>query len=312
MVLGPPKTFIAGNTVLGLALIMSLPLILISARMVRERWVELGLLTRWNRQVAWAMYGTFWLTCVAIMFTYSRGALLGLLAVGPFLFLKMRRKPVLVLLAVLAVGVVGVTVPDKLMDRWSTIQEYEEDGSAMGRIQSWGVSWNIAVENPILGAGFSSAGMPGDRWLSYANFLIPGKEGGRAAHSLYFQLLGHHGFGGFGVYMSLVICTVLTLNRIRRTAMATTGQVWLAEYAWAIQVSIFGFMVAGAFLDVAYFNLFFAYVALAVIMRRELAEARQAESSDTSVTDRGAGSRYVSSNGRRTFLPAGTPPSGSA
>ena len=49
---------------------------------------------------------------------------------------------------------------------------------------------------------------------------------------------------------------------------------------------MFGYAVAGMFLDVAYFSLFYAFVALAVIMRRELEEAPSPAVS-TSVPERG-------------------------
>ena len=284
MVLGPAGSFISGNTHLGLALIMVTPLILVSARMMTERWVDLGWLNRWSKPIGLAMYATFWLTILATLLTYSRGALLGVLAVVPFLFLKMRRKIVMVALAVLAVGAVGLTVPDKLVARWQTIETYEEDGSAMSRLQSWEVNWNIAVENPILGSGFNNAGMGAERWLSYST-RVDHRDSAQAAHSIYFQMLGHHGLGGFAVFMALVICTFLTFNRIRRMARKDTGQVWLAEYAWAFQVSLIGYLVAGAFLDLGYFNLLYAWIALAVIMRRELEEAPRAYVSSAPVSD---------------------------
>jgi putative inorganic carbon (hco3(-)) transporter len=279
MVLGPGRSFISGNTSLGLALVMVMPLILVSARMMTERWVDLGWkwLEPWYKPIGLAMYATMWLTGVAALFTYSRGALLGVLAIAPFMFLKMRRKLVLVLLLFATVTVVGFTFPDKLVSRWQTIETYEEDGSAMTRLQAWGVNWNVAMENPILGAGFDMAAMGNERWLSYANWIEPWASNARAAHSSYFQLLGHHGFGGTAIWLALVGFTFLTLNRVRRRARRETGQVWMAEYAWAIQVSLIGFLVAGAFLDMAYFNLLYAWIALAVIMRRELEEAPRVE-----------------------------------
>jgi len=281
MVLGPNGSFIEGNTTLGLAMIMVLPLLLVSARLLRERRIDLPLLTHWPTRLGYGLYAAFWLTIVAILATYSRGALIGLLAVAPLLFWHMRRKAVLVTLLVLAVGVTGVSVPDKLLDRWRTVESYQEDHSAMQRIQAWGVNWNIAVENPALGAGFRMASMPDQVWLGYANWVEPWASRARAAHSIYFQVLGHHGLAGAGLFFALLGSTLLTLRRIRRQA-SDRGVVWLAEYAWAIQVSLFGYLVAGTFLDVAYFDLLFVFVALSVVMQRELAQlpADRREASD--------------------------------
>jgi probable O-glycosylation ligase (exosortase A-associated) len=63
---GPPGSFLDGNTFLGVAMIMGLPLFVAFARNMKNKW--------WLR----ASYLSFWLTVLSIVFTYSRGALLGL------------------------------------------------------------------------------------------------------------------------------------------------------------------------------------------------------------------------------------------
>jgi probable O-glycosylation ligase (exosortase A-associated) len=274
MVLGPSGSYLEGNTYIGIAMIMVLPLVLATARLFYFRLVDFGslLINRLSGSIGLGVYGVFWLTAIAILATYSRGALLGLLAIAPFLFLRMRRKWLLILIAFLAVGVVGVTAPERLMARWGTIKTYEQDRSAMQRIQAWGVNWNMARERPLTGMGFNFEVMGYDWWVNYANF-----EGDwdhvLSPHSIYFSLLGQHGFGGLAVFLALVGFCFLTLRRIRRTAQKRgEGQRWLAEYAWAIQIGLIGYLVAGTFLDVAYFSLLYAFVALAVVMRRELDE----------------------------------------
>ena len=292
MVLGPRASFIAGNTDLGLAMIMVLPMLLIIARMFRENWVDLGILSRWPKAAGYAMYTVFWLTAAAIIFTYSRGALLGLLAITPFVFLKMRKKATLVVLAILAITVVGLTLPDRLIARWQTIQTYEEDHSAMQRVQAWGVNWNIAMDRPWLGAGFNNTAVPTEVWLSYANFIGPWQPNtARVAHSIYFQVIGHHGFGGFAVFMSIILFTLLTLNRIRRRTVHLRGHEWMGQYAWAIQVGLVGYLVAGTFLDRAYFDLLWVMVALSIILRREL-DSILAEVTPTVTTQHNQGNDF--------------------
>ncbi|WP_028484249.1 putative O-glycosylation ligase, exosortase A system-associated [Thioalkalivibrio sp. ALE17] len=271
-VLGPTGSYLSGNTYIGLAMLMVLPLILVTARMFDRRWavdLGVGLLNRFSRPIGWFSYAVFWLTFIAILATYSRGAFVAMLAIAPFLFWRMQKKWLMVLVGFVLVAVVGVTAPDRLVERWQTIETYEEDRSAMQRIQSWGVNWNMAVERPLTGMGFRNTAMGYDWWVSYANF-----EGGwrhpLSPHSVYFGILGQHGFGGLAVFLLLIGFTFFTLNRVRKTARGRTGQIWLSEYAWALQIGLVGYLVAGAFLDVAYFNLLYAFIALAVIMRREL------------------------------------------
>jgi probable O-glycosylation ligase (exosortase A-associated) len=272
MVLGPTGSYLAGNTYIGLAMIMVLPAILVTARLFHRRWVEFdwAIVRRHSRLLGLCGYAVFWLTVIAILATYSRGALLGLLVIAPFLFLRMQRKALLVALAVIVFGVIGVTAPERLVERWSTIESYEEDRSAMQRIQAWGVNWNMALDRPLVGMGFRNGGMGYDWWIQYAEF-----EGDwthvLSPHSIYFSVLGQHGFVGLGIYLALIAGTLLVLNRIRReAARERPDRIWLAEYAWALQVGLLGYLAAGAFLDVAYFDLLYAFIALAVVMQREL------------------------------------------
>lgn len=282
MVLGPTGSYLEGNTFIGLALIMVLPAILVISRIFHRRWFEFDskIVQRNSRFLGLAGYACFWLTAIAILATYSRGALLGLLAIAPFLFWRMQRKGLLVTCAVIIFGVVGVTAPERLLERWSTIESYEQDRSAMQRIQAWGVNWNMALESPLVGKGFRNGGMGYDWWIQYANF-----EGDwthvLSPHSIYFSVIGQHGFVGLGIYLSLIGATLLALNRIRREAgKERPDRIWMAECAWGLQLGILGYLVAGAFLDVAYFDLLYAFMALTVVMQRELEQSTEQATSN--------------------------------
>lgn len=312
-VLGPDGSYLSGNTYIGLAMIMVLPLLLANARLFSQRLLELGsgLVSRLAKPAGWLLYAAFWLTSLSILATYSRGAFLGVLAIAPFVFLHMRRKVLLVVFAVLAVGAIGLHPPDQLVEQWRTIENYEEDRSALQRLQSWGVSWNMALERPLNGMGFGYGGMGYRWWRQYAEF-----EGNwqhvLSSHSIYFGVLGQHGFVGLAIWLLMIAFTMLTLNRIRREAARDTGQLWLSEYAWAIQVGLAGYLVAGAFLDVAYFDLVYALIALAIIMRRELDEAKarlgeSAEPAAASAKGDPAGHRWATAGYTRDTL---DPPTG--
>ncbi|MGH8717792.1 MAG: putative O-glycosylation ligase, exosortase A system-associated, partial [Burkholderiales bacterium] len=154
---GPDSTFIADNTAIGLAMAMVLPLLIFLAREEKRIWFRRFL------------YLTAALTCIAIPLTYSRGALLGLAAVLPLILLKTNKK-FLIILLLLPLGYFGKTlVPTQLLERTETIQTYEQDQSAMQRLQAWSVAWNVAKDYPLSGAGFDFESYhDSSRWLSYA------------------------------------------------------------------------------------------------------------------------------------------------
>jgi len=271
-VVGPADSFIGGNTNLGLALVMTMPLILVLAQKARTGGLACLPDRPWVRLAGWGGYGAFWLTGLATVFTYSRGALLGLAAIGPFVFQRMRYKPVLIALAIIGISSLAVLVPEKLVDRAETIQSYQQDYSAMQRIQAWGVSWNIARDH-VLGGGFQLVNVSDSVWLGYANFMGEWVNHARAAHSIYFQVLGHHGFVGLALYLALLGGTMLALFRLVRRARLREDTAWISGYAWALLVGMIGFAVCGAFLSMAYFTLFYAFLAGSMVLQREYASA---------------------------------------
>lgn len=275
MILGPPNSYLEGNTFIGLAMVMILSLILVTARVFSQNMIAFSFpaITRNAKSIGLLGYAAFWLTGLAIIFTFSRGAWVGLIGVSPFIFARLRRKGLLIFLALAAIVVVGLSFPDRVLERWDSLVNYEEDNSAMQRILSWGVNLNMAIERPLVGMGFNKEDKGMTWWMSYANFVGDWGPSLHSPHSIYFNILGAHGFGGLLVFLLLGVFTFFTLNRIRVEAKRKPGQLWLSEYAWGLQIALIAYFTAGAFLDVPYFNLYYAIIALAVIMQRELEEA---------------------------------------
>ena len=163
-------------------------------------------------------------------------------------------------------------LPNRIFNRAETIENYEQDGSANQRLQSWTVAWNVALDYPLTGAGFEFEYAPDQQhWLSYGDRKYDWAiKTSSAAHSIYFQVLGQHGFVAFALFLMLLIGCLLRLRRISRTAAGRSDQAWIAPYAGALQISLVGYMISGAFLSSAYFDLAYLFYALAAIFEREL------------------------------------------
>jgi putative inorganic carbon (hco3(-)) transporter len=261
-VVGPATTFLEANTSLGLAFNMVLPLLVFAAQEQSVKWRKFGL------------YGAAALTLIATIFTYSRGAWIGLAVTVPLLLLRMKRGLLIAVLMV-PIGLAGLTfIPETVFNRAQTIGSYEQDNSAMTRIQAWSVAWNVAVRSPLLGGGFDFENNPDQsRWLALANrkYDVHGQTP-RAAHSIYFQVLGQHGFVAFGLFGALLITTMLSFRDIYRKTRDRPGMEWIGGYARAMQTGMVGFLVSGAFLNLAYFDLLYLYVGMIPILKREILE----------------------------------------
>lgn len=244
---GPVGSFIAGNNELGLAMIVTMPLMWYLRSHSENKWVRHGLMVL---MVA---------TLLATLGTHSRGALVGLAAMGAMLWWKSRQKAAMLILIVMAVLVAIPFMPDEWHERMSTIQTYEEDASAMGRINAWQMAINMASDR-LTGGGFE----PISRavYIRYApdpNYVVD-------FHSIYFEVLGEHGFIGLILFLSLFTVTWFRCGSIIRAAKRDDSLKWAGDLAAMLQVSVVGYATAGAFLGMAYFDLPYHIMAIAVIM----------------------------------------------
>jgi probable O-glycosylation ligase (exosortase A-associated) len=151
--------------------------------------------------------------------------------------------------------------------RMQTIDDYQQDGSAMGRINAW---WNaVHLANAhFMGGGFDI--YRPDIFEKYA----PNPTDVHAAHSIYFQVLGEHGYLGLLLFLAMGAFTILSTMRIRREAKKRAETLWLYHLAGMIQVSMAGFAVGGAFLSLAYFDLPYNIMVMVVAGTHWLREKR--------------------------------------
>lgn len=199
----------------------------------------------------------FGLCVVAVLGSYSRGAVLAVSAMLGFLWLRSRGK-----LTTAAVGIAAVLVglslmPEKWFDRMETIGG-ELDRSELGRINAWWFAVNLANDRPVLGGGFRA--FSPELFLRYA----PDGEFFRDAHSIFFEVLGEHGYVGLLLFVLMGVATFWHAWQRERMARQVPELAWAGDLLRASQVSLVGYVIGGLFLGLAYFDLPYAIMALIV------------------------------------------------
>jgi len=245
---GPPGSFIEDNNAFALALVMIIPLLRFLQLQV-QGW-------RWRYGLILTM-----LVCAAsALGSQSRGALLAISAMTVTLWWRGKDKLRVGLILVATAVPLIAFMPDTWTSRMETLNTYEEDGSAMGRINAWWAAWNIAKHYP-LGVGFS----PNTRELfgKYA----PNPDVILAAHSIYFQPMGNHGFIGLALFLALWISTWRSAGWLRTQKHLTPATQWTADMGAMCQVALIGYASGGAFLSLAYFDLPYNIMVLVVLTR---------------------------------------------
>ena len=246
---GPPGSFLEDNNEIGLAMSMTIPML---------RFLQLQLHNRWGRL---ALTVTMLLCAIAALGTQSRGALLAVSAMTVVFWWRGNSRIVNgVLIGLVAVSMLAF-MPDSWVQRMDTIDKYQEDGSAQGRLAAWSMAWNLAFDHPI-GVGFNTV-----RQELFDRYSHNPNSGARAAHSIYFQVLGNHGFVGLILYLMTWIITWWQANWLRKQAVKIPQARWCADLGAMAQVSLVGYLVGGAFLSLSYFDLPYNIMMLVVLAR---------------------------------------------
>jgi probable O-glycosylation ligase (exosortase A-associated) len=247
MVLGPRNSFISGNTEIAFAIVTTLPLLWFLRSVAVKRWQRI------------AIVASFALCMIAVLGSYSRGALLAIGAMLAFLWLRTRGK-LLTGALMLIVLVAGLSfMPDKWFDRMQTIESSNFDRSAQGRINAWWFAFHLANDHPVVGGGFRA--FTPEAFQKYA----PEPDFFKDSHSIYFEVLGEHGYVGLLLYLLMGLATLVRASRIQSLTRGYPDLQWAATLARMCQVALIGYVVGGAFLGLAYFDLPYVIMALIVV-----------------------------------------------
>jgi putative inorganic carbon (hco3(-)) transporter len=247
-VYGPPDSFVYDNNDLGLALNMTIPVMYYMTREVESPRL---------RKLLWV---SFYCSILAVILSYSRGALLGLTVVLGAISLKSKHKLLAgALLATFAVLVLTFA-PSAWMSRMGNFAHGELDESAEGRLHAWEFALVFASHYPIMGGGFETFTPQLEARFTPQYFFA-------GPHSIYFQTLGEQGFVGLGIFLFVLGGTFYTLWGIRRRVRGQPAFHWIVNYSNMLEICLLGYVVSGAFLPRAYFDLWFQLVASAALLR---------------------------------------------
>lgn len=247
-VYGPPGTFIEDNNEFAVALIMTIPLL---------RFLQMQVVSVWGKRL---LLAAMLLCAVSAMGSHSRGALLGISAMAIMFWWRGDRKVRNGVLMACFAALLLVFMPEEWFIRMETMENYSEDKSSMGRISAWWTAWNLARDYPF-GVGFNA--VRPELFAKYSPYpdLI------QAAHSIYFQILGHHGFIGLLLFLLFYGLTWSSAGWLRKHSPKIPEAQWCVDLGNMCQACLLGYFVGGAFLSLAYFDLPYNVMVMVVLAR---------------------------------------------
>jgi probable O-glycosylation ligase (exosortase A-associated) len=256
---GPDGGPLADRNDFGLGLVLMLPLLFYQWHLAENWLLRRGLM----------LMG--FLVALAVFLTYSRGALLGACAMGLMLWLRSRAKFTTGFL-ILAIGfTVYNFAPTAWFSRMETIGSYEDDGSAMSRINVWKVCLRIAELHPVTGGGFRATYAP-----TVVNDMLRGTSidkltKPRAAHSIYFDALSEHGWIGLALFLAILGYSWYNCSWLIRRSRDRPDLVWANTLGRMGQAVLIGYATAGAFASQAYLDEYWCMIFIFDAARRLVA-----------------------------------------
>ncbi|MFW8590624.1 putative O-glycosylation ligase, exosortase A system-associated [Glaciecola sp. 2405UD65-10] len=260
---GPRTSFLFDNNHFALGLNMVLPFLFV---LIKNR-MNVG---KWNKMYRILLWVTFIMTIICIPFTYSRGGFIGLAIIVLYSAFQSRHRLKFFTFLFVSIIIAIPFLPEKLTNRLDTINTYNEDSSANQRFQAWDIAYNIAKENPITGAGYHYYRVGSAIWLSYASEQREGMyfQQSRAVHSIYFQMMGQHGFVGLALFLTLLISSYFRFLALEKHFKKRKNQLY-SDICVAGKLSLTVFSISGALLNAAFFDLFYMIVILSALLHRE-------------------------------------------
>jgi len=257
---GPPGGHFYDNNLFAVAVIMCLPMLVLWLRETRQQAMRLAIM---------AMMG---LCLLAALSSWSRGALLTLMATTAMLTWDTKRKHVAIPLLLAGVACATLFLPEQWFARMETTISYQGERSAESRLEVWESGVAYVLTRPLTGTGFEG-------WQHVT-------QGDMDWHNSYVEVLVEHGPLGLILWAGLLLGTLFSLTRLALRGDQAPGAEWIGNYSRMLRASLVAYACGSLFLGISYWDLFFHLLVISVVLsdlaRRELTRRPGDEAIETS------------------------------
>jgi probable O-glycosylation ligase (exosortase A-associated) len=195
---------------------------------------------------------------LSIVRTGSRGAAVALAAMAVVYWFRSHYKLPVGLAIVGIMAIVWISAPKSWQERFISAKDYNKDATASARLDYWKAGVEMAVKHPLLGVGMYNFPF---------NYVLGGGDEAIVPHSIFIQAAAELGVPGLILLLSFLYIGFSRNHQTRRFARGETGRERsLRGMADALDVSLVGFVVSGAFLTILYYPHIFVILAMIVAL----------------------------------------------
>lgn len=239
-------------------------------------------LLRFDRRIRIAGALLTMLMAVTVVLTFSRGALLALVAIAGAMVYRYRSNRMVVRAAIMLSILAFFALPSEYTARLTAVgdvlsgggAEQSDDPSLQGRSSEMRAAVLMFLDRPAGGVGY--ANYP-ELYLQYSPRIgLDTRREMREAHSLYLEIASETGILGFGVFTIGLALARARIVRARRQ-LAAAGSEHNLLMLDAIGLALVGFLVTSVFLHGAYPRLFWLLLGLALVAPWPILQPPRAE-----------------------------------
>ncbi|HEX3993263.1 MAG TPA: O-antigen ligase family protein, partial [Acetobacteraceae bacterium] len=211
-----------------------------------------------------AYWGIAGLALATAIGTYERSALVGLIVLGLYMWTRTKHKIGFGIVVIITACLVIFTTSHAWNARVDTITNFEQENSAYVRILVWKWTLGFVADHP-LGGGFASY-LVNHIEIPATSTSAGAVEFGRAFHSIYFEVLGEHGYPGLFIFLLLAGSTLLMLRRLTKKARPYPELKWVIGLSDALQSGLAVFLTSGAFVGIAFQPMFWYFISMSICL----------------------------------------------
>jgi probable O-glycosylation ligase (exosortase A-associated) len=209
----------------------------------------------------WPLRGCAVLVPIAALGTQSRGGFVAVMAVLGMLVIKSKHRFKLIFLLILLGGIGWNFAPESYKNRIaSTEGAAEEDDSFRGRLGMWKFSTNLVADHPIEGGGFDVFYVR----EAQDRYMPPGFPP-LAPHSIYFEVLGEHGYVGLVLFLTMIFTGWFSGASQAKRYRKYQETIWVADLCACLQLSLVAYCVGGLTVNIATFDILYHFLAVIVM-----------------------------------------------
>ena len=205
---------------------------------------------------------------ITIVGTSSRGAQLGVVAMGVWFLLKSKNgiKGLLVVLAVACL--LYYVLPEEMFSEYKSAGH---DGTSQDRLAHWSFGIDVIADHPVLGIGY-------ENWLAYCNHINPyglgqgHAERCRLPHNTYITAGAELGIPGLLVYI-WISTYIFYINAKTRKRLVNINEPLLYNLTQGLDAGLIGYHVASIFFTVLFYPMLWVNLSLAVAIYNIAAQA---------------------------------------